>query len=243
MLLLPTCGRPRELADLITAFHACGETAEVCVMIDDALNERREDYSEIRWPKGWTYIEYSEHHELTKLLNMGVKMHPRAPCWGFFGDHFRPLTPFASQLAIAAGEWFIAWPCDGDSSYRQPAGAPHFGRKLVEALGGWIMLPTTFHCATDRVWWMLHRDLGIVRHVESVRFTRTWPLGQGAVPRVFKGQDVNAHDFKAWKAWERDEAPGTIARIREAMTRDGFTFGADGRIDARHGCSPFKEGW
>lgn len=243
MILLPTCGRPKEVEGLIDAYNAAGETASVHVLIDDAMNERREDYGDTPWPKGWRITDYAEHHELTHLLNTGVRMFwsGKEPV-GFFGDHFRPLTPFAAPLAEAASDWFIAWPCDGDSSYRQPAGCPTFGHKLVKALG-WIMLPTTWHCCTDRVWWLLWRDLGIVRHVESVRFTRTWPIGHDRVRRVYRGQDLNGHDHAAWLKWERDEAPLVVKNIRAWMQADGYSFGADGRIDARHGCSEWRPGW
>jgi hypothetical protein len=242
MIFLPTCGRPREVTELIEAYQACGETAPVLALIDDAMNERRESYEDIAWPQGWSYVEFSEHHELTRLLNMGLRMYPGEKCYGFFGDHFRPLTPFAAALEEAAGDWFIAWPSDGESSDKQPAGAPHFGGKLVAALG-WIMLPGTFHCCTDRVWWLLWRELGIVKHVETVRFTRTWPVGHGSVPRVYRGRDVNAHDFAAWQAWERGWAPSVVEKIRAAMQAEGYIFGADGRIDPRYGCTEFKPGW
>ncbi len=243
LILLPTCGRPREVEGLIAAYTAAGETAPVHVLIDDSMNERREGYDDVAWPKGWKITSLAEHHELTRLLNVGLRMFwdGREPV-GFFGDHFRPLTPFAAALAEAAADWFIAWPCDGVSSDKQPAGCPTFGPKLLDAMG-WLMLPATMHCCTDRVWWHFWRELGIVRHVEAARFTRTWPLGQGSVPRVFKGVDINAHDFAAWKAWERDAAPGVVERIRAGMIADGYTFGADGRIDARHGCSEWRAGW
>lgn len=250
MILLPTCGRPLEVIDMIVQMwraHGSDVLPPVHVLIDDAMNERRDSYESIPWPRGWYVTEFAEHHELTSLLNTGLRMFwdrwsdYREPI-GFFGDHFRPLTPFAAPLAEAAGDWFISWPCDGESSHKQPAGCPTFGPKLIDALG-WIMLPTTVHCCTDRVWWLLWRELGIVRHVESVRFTRTWPLGQGSVSRVFKGQDINARDHAAWRKWEAEEAGEMIERIRVGMTADGYSFGADGRIDARHGCTPFKPGW
>lgn len=248
MLLLPTCGRPREVLELIAHFQGAHSFdralyPKVNVLIDDAMNERREDYVDMPWPEGWTVTEFAEHHELTNLLNTGLRMFwdGKEPV-GFFGDHFRPLTPFAAELAEAAADWFMSWPCDGESSHKQPAGCPTFGPKLIHALE-WLMLPTTWHLCTDRVWWHLWKHLGIVRHVESVRFTRTWPVGKGQVMRVFRGQDMNVHDHAAWLKWEKDEAPAVIERIRNGMFNDGYTFNNDGRIHARHGCMPFREGW
>lgn len=269
MLLLPTCGRPKEVAELIQAWRKAGETAPVHVLIDDSVNPHRDGYEDLHfdedrggplWPAGWDHTEMAEHHELTQLLNTGLRMfggpgspHAGEPV-GFFGDHFRPLTPFAARLAAAAQDWFIAWPNDGGAlsgaapargatSHKQPSGCVMFGPKLIDALGGWIMLPTTWHCCTDRVWWHLWRTLGICKHVEDVHFTRTWPVGQGSVPRVFRGQDLNAHDFAAWKSWERHQAPAVIALIRAGMVADGFSFDSEGRIDPRHGCTKFQEGW
>lgn len=240
MFLMTTRERPLEVRDMIAAMRATGHVPDVWVRIDGPPFD---GYRELDWPANWCVTYADEQIELTAAINRLMAANPGQKFYGFFGDHFRPLTPFADALMEAAGEWFMAWPCDGGSSYRQPAGCPTFGPKLIEALGGWIMLPTTVHCCTDRVWWHLWRTVGNVRHVEAVRFTRTWPIGTGAGARYYNGRDYTKGDYAAWIAWERDEAPQACARIRAGMKADGFTFDAEGRVDARHGVAPFKEGW
>lgn len=246
MIVLPTRGRPHEIDELIDAmrlaYSASDKLPPVTVYIDDAENPELPDYEMIDWPEGWAIVRHAEHHELTALVNKAFEREPAHRSYTLIGDHFRPLQPFAAELEAAAADWFIAWPCDGTSSDKQPAGAPTFGGKLVRALG-WIMLPGTVHCCTDRVWWYLWRELGICKHVERVRFDRTWPLGQGQVPRIFRGRDYNAADFARWKQWEKDLGPATVKRLRELMVADGLSFDESGRLRPVHGCTPFKAGW
>lgn len=237
MWLLPTRGRPDECRALIAAMRAVDDVPPVAVMIDDD----RATYADVAWPLHWTVHHAPEHLEMTRAVNLLVGLHPGESFYGFFGDHFRPLTKWSAPLEAAAADWLIAWPSDGDASARQPSGALTFGGRLVAALG-WICLPATVHVCTDRVWWHLWRQLGIVRHVEGVRFTRSWPVGQGQVPRQFQGRDYNAADFAAWRAWERDAAPATLARLRIAMIADGYEF-AGTSLHERHGATPFQPGW
>jgi hypothetical protein len=178
---------------------------------------------------------------MTAALNGLLELFPDQPFYGFFGDHFRPLTRWSEPLAKAAGDWFIAWPCDGESSYLQPAGAPTFGGKLIRKQG-WICLPSTIHVCTDRVWHVLWKDLGIVRHVEDVRFTRTWPLGPGAVKRDFKGEDYNARDHEAYRRWETGPGQELIRGIRQDMIADGYEF-VNGRLADKYKTEPFRPGW
>lgn len=239
MWLLPTRGRPESCVELIAAMGACGDIPQrVAVMVDDDPR----NYAGVPWPQAWTIHRSDEHLEMTRAVNTLLTLHPGESCYGFFGDHFRPQVPMFEALQEAAGDWLIAWPCDGEGSYRQPSGAITFGGKLVKALG-WICLPTTVHVCTDRVWWHLWRRLGIVRHLEQAKFTRTWPLGPGPVQRCYRGHDYNAHDYAAWLCWRDNHAPRLIQDIRRAMTADGYRFGADGRIASEHGCTPFHAGW
>lgn len=246
MFLLATRDRPHEVDGMLDAMalaHAGAALPRVHVLLDGYLLDEDRGYDRIDWPPGWRITELSEHVELTRAINFGMALNPGERSYGFFGDHFRPLTPFADALAEAAGDWFMAWPNDGRSSERQPAGCPTFGAKLIEALGGWIMLPTTVHCCTDRVWWHIWREVGNVKHVEQARFDRTWPIGRGAGARYYQGRDYTRGDFQAWKDWEANQAPQACARIRAGMKADGFRFDADGRLSPGQGQLPFQEGW
>lgn len=243
MLMLPTMGRPDEVAELIDAYRTCGETAPVHVLIDDAFNPKNKHYYQVDWPTHWKREPFEDWRELSNLINSGFRARPDEKTYAFFGDHFRPLTPFAKDLADAAGDWFIAWPCDDESSHLQPAGCPTFGGELIRTMQ-WIMLPTAIHCCTDRVWHHIWYRLGICKHVQHVKFTRTWPVGKGSAVRpLFHGFEINNHDLEAWQNWEANQAPQMIARIRNAMKGAGFEFGSDGRIDPKHGCTPFQPGW
>lgn len=237
MFFLPTRGRPDECRQLIEAMQATGDVPPVAVWIDGDPS-----YADVKWPSHWPIHNSPERVEMTAALNGLLALYPDEPSYGFFGDHFRPLTAWSKQLEEAAGDWMIAWPCDGESSFLQPAGCPTFGGKLIRKQG-WICLPSTVHVCTDRVWHVLWKDLGIAKHVQSVRFTRTWPLGQGSVPRSFKGQDFNAHDRDAYSKWEPGEGQKLMADIREDMKAEGYEFGPDGRLADKYGTDPFRPGW
>lgn len=233
MWFLPTRGRPQECQQLIEAMKAANDIPPVAVWIDGD-----DGYADVPWPSHWSIHHSPERVEMTAALNGLYALYPDQPFYGFFGDHFRPLTEWSKPLEAAAGDWLMAWPSDGISSDKQPAGAPTFGGKLIKALG-WICLPTTVHVCTDRVWWFLWKDLGICRHVETARFTRTWPLGEGEVIRNFQGRDYNANDMDAYHKWERHHGQQAIGGIREAMMAEGYKF-IDGRlVDGL----PFKAGW
>lgn len=236
MWFLPTRRRPQECVALIEAMQTAGDVPKVAVMIDD---DDTSAYADVPWPAHWDIHCSRGHMEMTRVINRLLALYPGDAFYGFFGDHFRPLTPMFDALRQAAGDWFMAWPSDGGQlSHRQPAGAPTFGGKLIDLLG-WICLPATLHICTDRIWWHLWAELGIVRHLDDARFTRTWPVGRGHVPRRYMGQDVNQHDRTQWLWWRDHEAPAVVAQIREAMKRDGYRFDERGRIAAEYGCLPF----
>lgn len=232
MWFLPTRGRPRETQAMIEAMYAVGDVPNVAVMIDDDPKV----YADVAWPSHWELHVAQGHIEMTKALNTLFNMFPREQSYGFFGDHFRPITHWSKPLEEAAGDWFIAWPNDEKISHRQPAGAPCFGGKLARALG-WICLPTTHHLCTDRPWWFLWRELGLGKHVESVRYTRDWDRQER--DRNYNGVNLKSHDYLAWIRWRDLEAPRVVHDLREAIYRAGVPI--DGHLV--RGGSPFVEGW
>lgn len=232
MWFLPTRGRPGECIQMISAMRAVGDVPKVAVMVDDEPKH----YAGVPWPKHWDIHFAPEHLEMTRALNTLLAMYPGEKTYGFFGDHFRVLTKWSAQLEEAAGDWFMAWPNDGKISHRQPAGAPTFGSKLVRALG-WICLPATHHLCTDRVWWLLWKELGIAKHVEAVRYTRDWDRKE--VGRVYNGVNMNVHDYHAWLAWEELESKTVMHRLRKAMFDDGVPFDGTRAV----GGSSFVAGW
>lgn len=248
MFLLTTRSRPSEAAGLLAAMRATGDVPEVAVRID---GPPWDGYPELDWPEHWDMVWAGERVELTAAINGLLARYPGRGFYAHFSDHFRPLTPGWSKALIeAAGDWFIAWPSDqhapSPSSDRDIVGCPTYGGKLAalirEHWNGALLLPSTLHVCTTRPPWLLWRDLGIGRHVEAVRFDRTWPLPPGRVKREFKGLDYNDHDYNTWREWEREEAGELVAAIRSAMIRDGYRFGPDGRIDPSYGCAPWKGG-
>lgn len=233
---MTTRGRPHQVRDLIAAFKAAGEVPPVAVMIDDDPKV----YESIKFPAHWHIHVAPEHLEMTRAHNMLLGMYPGRACYGWFADHFRPLTPMFPALKAAADDWFMAWP-NSEMSHSELAGAPTFGGKLIRMLE-WINLPTTVHIATERPFGWLWEKLGIVKVLENERFTRTWPVGQGSVPRNYRGVDYNDDDARAYRKWQIQEAPRVIERIRAAMIADGYEFQDDGLIHPKHGCTRIGAG-
>jgi hypothetical protein len=232
MWFLPTRGKPADCSALIAAMEEVGDVPHVAVMIDDDPKV----YAGVEWPAHWKIHVSPQHLEMTKAINTLLSMYPGEKTYGFFGDHFRPLTKWSQPLREAACDWFMAWPNDGRISHRQPSGAPTFGGKLARALG-WICLPETKHLCTDRVWWFLWKQLGIAKHVAHVHYTRHW--GQAERDRNYKGVNLKQADYFAWLKWRDLEAPAVIHSLREAMLKDGIAFSGERVV----GCSPFVEGW
>lgn len=238
MWFLATRDRPFECIQLVAAFKATGDTRDAAVMIDDDPDK----YRLVRWPKGWDIHVASEHLEMTRAMNTLLGMYPGKPCYGFFGDHFRPMTPMFDKLTKAVGDWFMSWPNDGEVSATQMAGLPTFGAKLIKEVG-WLCLPTTIHVATEMPWHFLANSLGIFRHTTDAHFTRTWPVGAGVIKRKYGNiEDYNGVDGLAWKAWRDYDAPELIDRIRRLMKSDGYEFGDDGRLVGQ-GCKRTQSSW
>lgn len=243
---MTTRGRPEQCRELIAAFRACGELPRVAVVIDGA--DQFDAYRDVPWPKEWDILPCSAHREMTACINWLYALYPDRSSYGFFADHFRPRPamwgPRAgmwNDLALAAGDWLMAWPTqydDPNMSSMQMAGAPTFGGKLIRELG-WICLPETVHIATEGPFQTLWEHLGNVKVLKNHTFGRTWPLGPDLVPRSFEGRDYNWDDLTAFHLWKTNKASAIIAIIREKMKADGFEFGPHGRLHPKYGCASY----
>lgn len=229
MWMIPTRGRPEDMAALINAATSTG-SPRAAVMIDQ---DDPAPYNSIGWPPGW-HVHYAlDHLELAGALNRLFEFYPDEPFYGVLADHARPRTPgWDKTVAEAAGDWNIAYTDDGwlhgrrqdDPSRPRICGAIALGGKLVRA-AGWLIYPKLVHLYVDDVWEAIGEDLGLLKYLPHVLSAVDRPETTGRPrdenhARVWRGRRFHAMDASAFAMWNTHHRAETVALIRKAMEDD-----------------------
>lgn len=157
MWVLPSRGRPHNLARFAQAYYRTGASTPVWLRLDS---------DDPAHPEGpWT-VHIGPRVPLSQVYAEAFERFPDAPWYGFIADDVVPETPFWDvKLIEAAGTDGMAVPSGG----HDPGGSPHFvlGGDLVREVG-WLALPGLDRLYIDTVWADINRARSTLRMVPEV---------------------------------------------------------------------------
>jgi hypothetical protein len=217
MWFVPTRQRPDRLQ---TFLDACEITAMVMpglIIVDGADGG---DYSSVRVPHNWRLQVGPKQLETCGRMDDYFHHHPYARFYSIVNDDVVPLTfGWDCALALAAGDWNVAYPDDCNNGV---AMATQFvvGGKLARAVGS---LGLGFlHTMVDRAWMDIGRNLGRLVYRPDIQLRHDhWTTGRGnhdgVYRKTFNGESTIPHDRARYDQWLIDEFPALIDRLSRVV--------------------------
>ncbi len=223
LVIVPSRGRPQNIARLLDAIHATSALQthlHVAVDEDDAALPQYEavmakaggehDVLESGPRKGlcaWTNdVAVRRAGEYPFLASLGDDMVPRTPGWD------RALVTGITRL----GGTGLVYPWDGVREDIPEAVV--LSSDIVQALG-WMCEPSLSHWYVDNVWADLGRGAGCIRHLRAVAVDHRNVAAEGRSDQTAKdnGKSLEADRdaYWAWRGTRMTEDIATIAALRE----------------------------
>ena len=202
MWLLPTRGRPRNLARLIEAW--AGAATPVWLRLDDN-DPALVDYLLLRLPVGWER-EIGHRLSLGALYNGFRSQRPALPWYGALADDVVPVTPGWDRALIeAAGADGMAVPSGGETT----GGCPHFvlGGDLVRSVG-WLALPGLERLYIDTVWERIAEARAVLRRCPDVRLEHRHFSNRLSLFDPTYRKPSREADRAIYEAWKKEGAAG-----------------------------------
>lgn len=219
MYFVPTRGRPDRLQKFLNGCVETGMTMPGLIVVD---GKDGGDYSRVRLPKNWTLQVAETRAEACGRMENYFKRHQSADFYAMITDDVVPLTKQWDQsLALAAGDWNMAYPDDMISG-KDMATNFVIGGKLVRTVGSFGL--NFIHTMVDRAWMDIARNIGRLIYCPSIKLRHDhWSVDRAprdaTYQRQFKGQDTRIYDRKRYDRFiSRDLAPLTqeITKMMEA---------------------------
>jgi len=225
MWLLPSRGRPGNLARFFNAYRQTGGSTPGMVIVDtDDYLAHRPAYSELALPMGWLL-------KITSGVTQGEKIaevwHQVKDCaWlGLIGDDCVPETMGWDRRLTEAldGTNFVS--CDdGWQAPKRVGNCWVMSGDLVRAVG-WIFPPGLQHLYVDDVWEEIGHEAGCWRVLMDVKVAHRHVLKGEAAPddthRAVYGSDGSDPqagmwplDAAAYTGWQKSGKADTIAAVR-----------------------------
>lgn len=224
LYLVPSRGRPHNIAELIAAWEATRSEARMWVCVDDD-DPTLDAYEALKMPD-WVALSIAERMRLGGTLNYwsNVALHdPRLhPMIGFMGDDHRPRTAnwdlAILEAASAAGGTAVVY---GNDLLQGPnmATAVAMTTNIPEALGYMVPLGMT-HLYMDSAWLDMGRVAGnliyrsdvIIEHMHPVAKKAEWDDGYAEV----NSDEMYHNDKIVYNAWlaEQGVHKGWRKRLR-----------------------------
>ena len=225
MYFVPTRGRPDRLQKFLNGCIQTKMTMPGLIVVD---GKDGGDYSRVILPKNWTLEVAEERLEACGRMESYFKSHPSAEFYAMITDDVVPMTRYWDQsLALAAGDWNMAYPDDTISGEKM---ATNFviGGKLARCVGSFGL--NFIHTMVDRAWMDIAREIGRLIYCPSIKLRHDhWSIGRSqrdaTYQRIFEGKDTRIHDKKRYDRFiSRDLVP-IIQRIQKTMEAYGEPFG------------------
>lgn len=198
MWILPSRGRPPNIARLLKAWEATKADTPAWLRLDDD-DPALPQYAAMAIPEGWVRV-VGPSGPLATLYNEVYQQAGKRPWWGFIADDVVPETPGWDRILIAvAGSDGMAAPSGGHDLN----GAPHFvlGGDLVDSVG-WLALPGLDRLYIDTVWRTIAEARGVLRRVPEVTLAHHhFSNGKALFDRTYRKtrKDQDRGIFEAWR--------------------------------------------
>ncbi len=217
MFILPSRGRPDNVARLIEAWHETAATAmeykwRVRLDEDDLTLDA---YYRLPWPKCWNVI-IGKRISPCEAFNEAFGKCPDAGFYGLMGDDIMPRTACWDAILVSeASGWNVAY---GDDLINGEAHGTHLvvGGELIRALG-WVSLPGVKRLYCDTALNHIGRSLGVLRYRPDVILEHLHFSNRKAPMDETYRKPEKREDRRIFEAWRRDPATeATLERIASA---------------------------
>jgi hypothetical protein len=222
-VIVPSRGRPENIAALIEAWLETATKAELHVMVDED-DPTMDGYLDVIRGLG------GHGRGVTLWLGprrrLGGSLNHLAPALardcdvvGFMGDDHRPRTKAWDSLFYSASSLdSVVYGNDLIQGPNLPT-AVFLGSTIIRTLG-WMVIPGQVHLFMDNLWRTLGEQLGtlrylptvIIEHVHPIAGKAEWDDGYAAA----NAAEVWAHDEALYREWVGYSMVGDVARIKEA---------------------------
>lgn len=221
-VLVPSRGRPEQLARLIDAIHATAKGSVHILAGVDQDDPRLKDYQAMRGQLAEGDFIYTgdQRRNLVEWTNHLERL--QRGLYRFFaslGDDMVPKTPgWDVKLTGAIEEEFggtgIAYPW---TATRDDIPEAYVLSADLPAALGWMMLPSLQHFWNDNVWADIGAGAGCIRQLRGVVVEHlNVGLGRAAVDQTARDNGGKiAADQAAYQAWCRDGRAADIAKVKE----------------------------
>jgi len=220
LIVVPSRGRPQNIARLLDAVHATAKMkTRVHIAVDDDDPELdRYEYVLKQAGGDGDDMTVGSRKGLAEWTNYLATTYAGSyPFLASLGDDHVPYTPGWDKALIRAivemGGTGFSYPWDG--TREDIPEAVVMSSDIVTALG-WMCLPGLSHWFVDNVWADLGRGAGCLRHLRAVKVEHAWKGDQTSK----ESSESLAADRAAYYAWRRSERMqqdvDTVLALREA---------------------------
>lgn len=223
-VLVPTRGRPQNLAELWSAFE---ETCDVnthlvaCVDNDDPELAGYQQLADRLADEPFFRMETGPRLRLGGTLNVaGPKWAARSSCIGFMGDDHRPRTR-GWDTAYMAELWRLGTGLVYGNDLIQGAALPTqvaMTSDIVLATGHMVP-PGLVHLFADNAWLALGRALDAITYLPDVIVEHQHPIaGKAEWDQGYAECNTDAlmdADRQAFERWQAETLPDWVRKIKE----------------------------
>jgi hypothetical protein len=219
LVIVPSRGRPRNLARLLDSVHETSRLATHLHIAVDEDDEKLPQYQAVMARAGGEndVLESGPRRGLCAWTNeVAVRRAGEYPFLASLGDDMVPRTPGWDRALTRAitgmGGTGFAYPWDGT---REDVPEACVMSADIVAVLGWMMLPGLQHFWVDNVWADLGRGAGCIRHLRAVAVDHLHPGAKKA-----NGDKTYAEssakipgDRDAYFAWRAERMAADIATV------------------------------
>jgi hypothetical protein len=222
VVIVPSRGRPRNIAALADAWTDTKAAADVIVAVDDD-DPTRGDYLDVVATHPRFDIVIGPRLRMAGTLNKVAVSHaPLYDAVGFMGDDHRPRTPDWDDRVTTELDRLGTGLVYGDDLI-QGANLPtavFMTADIIRTLG-WMAPPGLVHLFLDNSWLTLGRALGAISYLHDVVIEHCHPIaGKAAHDDGYaeaNAADVWAHDQAVFEQWRDEQLAVDVAQIRTAV--------------------------
>jgi hypothetical protein len=223
VVIVPSRGRPRNIAALADAWTATKAAADVIVAVDDD-DPTRGDYLDVVASHPRFDIVIGPRLRMAGTLNkVAASQAPMYDALGFMGDDHRPRTLDWDHRVTAELDRLGTGLVYGDDLL-QGANLPtavFMTAGIIRTLG-WMAPPGLVHLFLDNAWLTLGRALDAISYLPDVVIEHCHPIAGKAEHddgyAEANAAEVWAHDQAVFERWRDEQLAVDVAKIRTAVS-------------------------